>query len=135
MNIDKAYMQRCLELAQKAKEEGESAVGSIVVMNEQIIGEAYEKSRQLKDITRHAETLAILDALQHTNSLEQATIYSNVEPCALCSHIIRHHKIKRVVFLHHCGELGGTAPLFDVLINDQVRSWSRPPEVVVLESM
>ncbi len=132
MNTDQYYMQRCLELAQKAKEEGESAIGSIVILEGKIIGEAYEMSRQLKDVTRHAEVLAILDALKYTDNLSQATIYSNVEPCVLCSYMIRHHKMKRVVFLHHCGELGGTSSLFNVLVNDKVHSWSKPPEVITL---
>lgn len=69
MNTDQYYMQRCLELAQKAKEEGESAIGSIVILEGKIIGEAYEMSRQLKDVTRHAEVLAILDALKYTDDL------------------------------------------------------------------
>ena len=50
---DQQYMDRCLELAALAAAEGESPVGSVIVKDGQIIGEAYEKSRQLKDITRH----------------------------------------------------------------------------------
>ena len=73
-------MDKCYELAKTAAAEGESPVGSIVVKNGKIIGEGYEKSRQLKDVTRHAEVVALLDALKSTTDLSGATIYSNVNP-------------------------------------------------------
>ena len=55
MTAQQQFMDRCIALAEKAAAEGESPVGSIVVKEGRIIGEGYEKSRQLKDITRHAE--------------------------------------------------------------------------------
>ena len=131
--MDKEYMERCLALAQKAAEEGESPVGSIIVKDGVIIGEAYEKSRQLKDITRHAEVLAVLDALQKGNDLAGATLYSNVEPCILCSYVLRHHRIGRVVFVRKAGELGGTREPFNVLTASTFRSWGHAPSVEVME--
>jgi len=131
MDIHTPYLEKCLELARMAAEEGESPVGSVVVKDGRIIGEAYEKSRQLKDITRHAEMLAILDALRHTSDLAGSTIYSNVEPCILCSYAIRHHKIGQVVFIQHAGELGGTHLPFNILTADSFISWGRTPEVIV----
>jgi tRNA(adenine34) deaminase len=130
MNTPEFYMKKCLELAQKAAEDGESPVGSILVKDGRIIGEAYEKSRQLKDITRHAEMLAILDALRTTSDLSGSTIYSNVEPCILCSYAIRHYKIGKVVFMRYAGELGGTNPPCNVLTAASFKSWGPPPEVI-----
>ncbi|WP_238386447.1 nucleoside deaminase [Chitinophaga rupis] len=130
MDIHAPFMQRCLELAARAAAEGESPVGSIIVKDGMILGEAYEKSKQLKDITRHAEVLAVLDALQRHGSCAGATLYSNVEPCALCAYVIRHHRISRVVFTQTCGQLGGTAR-FDVLTAHDITTWGPPPEVIV----
>ena len=124
-------MERCLELAQKAAGEGESAVGSIIVKEGRVIGEAYEMSRQLGDITRHAEMLAILDALKNTTDLSGSILYSNVEPCILCSYAIRHHKIAEVVYCRSAGELGGTHPPFNIL-TAQLNSWGAPPTVSLL---
>ncbi len=125
------YMQRCLELAGLAAAEGESPVGSVIVKDGKIIGEAYEKSRQLKDITRHAEVLAIMDAVQKTGSCAGATMYTNVEPCLLCSYVIRHHRIAQVVYSKPCGELGGTNPQFNLLTTNDIAAWGDAPMVIV----
>ena len=126
-------MNKCHDLAQKAAAEGESPVGSIVVKNGKIIGEGYEKSRQMKDVTRHAEVVALLDALKSTADLSGATIYSNVEPCILCSYVIRHHRIAEVVFERSAGELGGTNPPFNILTTANLKTWGPPPGIITYE--
>lgn len=131
MDEHKIYMDRCLELAAQAAAEGESPVGSVIVKDGMIIGEAYEKSRQLKDITRHAEVLAIMDAVKNQGNCVGAILYSNVEPCILCSYVVRHHKISAVVFSRHCGELGGTGPKFNLLTSNDISTWSVAPVVTV----
>ena len=119
-------------LAKRAAAEGESPVGSVLVKDGQIIGEGYEKSRQLKDITRHAEVVAILDAVQNAGDISGSVLYSNVEPCILCSYAIRHYKIAAVVFVKYSGELGGTRAPFNILTTTELHSWSQPPTVTVL---
>src|ERR1700759_798903 len=128
MDEHRFYLEKCLELAKQAAKQGESPVGSLLVKDGMVIGEAYEKSKQLKDISRHAEMLAILNALRHTNDLSRSILYSNVEPCILCSYAIRHHKIRTVVFMKYAGELGGTNPQFNLLTSDSFRSWGPPPQ-------
>ncbi len=132
MSSHQIFLQRCYELAEIARNEGESPVGSVIVKDGVIVGEGIEKSRQLKDITRHAEVVAILDALKKTNELSDATLYTNMEPCVICSYAIRHYKIRQVVFSNYSGELGGTNTLFNVLINADVKSWGAPPDVEYL---
>jgi tRNA(adenine34) deaminase len=125
------YMQRCEELAAMAAAEGESPVGSLIVKDGIILGEAFEESRQQKDITRHAEVLAIMDAIRNHGSCAGATLYSNVEPCALCSYVIRHHRLAEIIFGRHCGELGGTGPRFNLLTADDIAAWGKPPVVTI----
>lgn len=132
-NPHKIYMDRCYELAAIAASQGESAVGSVVVLNGEIIGEGYEKSRQLQDVTRHAEVVAILDAVQKRGTCKEAVLYSNIEPCILCSYVIRHHKIASVVFGKYCGELGGTVEKFNILTTNVIKSWEAPPAVHVYD--
>lgn len=132
MNTHDGFMQRCYELAEIARSEGESPVGSVVVKDGVILGEGSEKSRQLRDITRHAEVVAILDALKNSGSLEGTTLYTNVEPCALCSYMIRHHKIKTVVYVKACAELGGTCHPEKLLTTNDISSWGTAPEIIQL---
>lgn len=129
MNDHETYLQRCLQLAAQAATEGESAVGCVIVKDGIIIGKAYEQSRRLKDITRHAETVAILNAVKEYGSCEDAVLYTNVEPCVLCSYVIRHHRIRQVVFSRSSGELGGTGCKFPVL-TAEVTSWGKVPLVI-----
>jgi tRNA(Arg) A34 adenosine deaminase TadA len=129
MDEYESYMQRCYQLAEQAAAQGESPVGCVVVKDGVVIGEAYEQSRQLNDITRHAETIAILNAVRDYGSCEGAVLYTNVEPCILCSYVIRHHKIQMVVFSRHSGELGGTGTRFPILIAE-IKSWVNVPVVI-----
>ena len=131
MDIHTPYIQKCFALAQRAAAEGESPVGSIIVKDGEIIGEGYEMSRQLKDITRHAEMMAILDAVKRGNNLEGSTIYSNVEPCILCSYAVRHYKIAAVVYVQSAGELGGTNPPYNILTADDIKAWGKVPVITV----
>lgn len=131
MDVHKPYIDRCFALAGQASEEGESAVGSVIVKDGEIIGEGYEMSRQLKDITRHAEMMAILDAIKRGSNLEGSIMYSNVEPCILCSYAVRHYKIAEVVYVKSAGELGGTNPPYNILTAGDIKAWGKPPEVVV----
>lgn len=131
MDNHEKFIKRCHELAHLASSEGESPVGSVLVKGEVIIGEGTEKSGQSKDVTRHAEIVAILDALSQAQDIEGATLYTNVEPCLLCSYAIRHYKIKRVVFSKHSGELGGTHEPFNILTSSAFQTWGAPPEVIV----
>ena len=126
------YLNRCLELARQAALAGESAVGCVIVNNDGvIIGEGMEQSRTQKDVTRHAEVVAVLDAVQKHGSCAGATLYSNVEPCILCSYVIRHYQIAHVVFSNYCGELGGTVAPFNILTTDNIATWKTAPTVLV----
>lgn len=126
-------MQRCLQLAAIAQESGESAVGSVVVKDKIILGEGCEESKKLNDVTRHAEVVAILDAVEKHGkaALAGATLYTNVEPCILCSYVIRTYKIVEVIYMNACGELGGTNPSFPILTTNAFTSWQQPPVVKI----
>ena len=62
MKTPEYYMKKALKLAYKAGEEGEVPIGAVIVLNDKIIGSAYNKRNQSKDATSHAEVLAIKKA-------------------------------------------------------------------------
>ncbi|HEY4063994.1 MAG TPA: nucleoside deaminase [Puia sp.] len=131
MNAHSLYLTRCLELARIAAAQGDSPVGSIVVKDGKILGEAWEDAKKTRDPTRHAEALAIGDAIKKHGSCEGATLYSNIEPCLLCAYVIRHHRIRAVVFNRYSGELGGYKGRINLLEAD-LSSWGKAPEVIVV---
>lgn len=93
-------MQRCLDLALLGIQDAapNPMVGSVIVYDDQIIGEGYHQ----KYGEAHAEVNAI-NSVKDKSQLKEATLYVNLEPCAHygktppCSLLIVQHKIKRVV--------------------------------------
>ena len=130
--LDEQFMRRCLELAEGARAMGEAAVGCIVVDGETIIGEGMESTRTLLDHSAHAEVLAIQAASQSLQSLKLngTTLYSTVEPCVLCSWVIRKSGIARVVFGVAAGQAGGFTSQYPVLKDAELNEWVSPPEIV-----
>lgn len=126
------YMRRCLELAKKAKERGESPVGSLVVMNGEIIGEGIEGVKFHNDLTFHSEIEAIRRASEHLGhrNLKECTLYTTHEPCIMCSYVIRQTKIPTVVVGISCGEIGGYSSDFPILTDDTIRIWNFPPTLI-----
>jgi diaminohydroxyphosphoribosylaminopyrimidine deaminase / 5-amino-6-(5-phosphoribosylamino)uracil reductase len=100
MENDEKYMHRCIELALLGKSHvaPNPLVGSVIVLNDQIIGEGYHQ----KYGESHAEVNAI-QSVQDKSCLPEATIYINLEPCAHfgktppCADLIIKHKFKKVV--------------------------------------
>jgi tRNA(adenine34) deaminase len=64
--IDAAFMQQALRLAEKAFKAGEVPVGAIVVQGGRVIARAYNQVELLKDATAHAEMLAVTQAEQRS---------------------------------------------------------------------
>ena len=59
---DEDYMQRALALAQRAAEEGEVPVGALVVSDDQVLGEGWNRPIAACDPTAHAEIQAMRSA-------------------------------------------------------------------------
>lgn len=127
---DRFFIQYCEGLAAIAIQRQESPVGSVVVLDGQIIGEGIEAGKTKQDITCHAEVEAIREAVQkHGKDLSTATLYTTHEPCILCSYVIRHHRIRRVVFRHPVAHIGGATSKYPVLTANDIPIWGEPPEV------
>ena len=56
---DIEFMQRALMLAQRAAEEGEVPVGALLVLDNQVIGEGWNRPISSHDPTAHAEIIAL----------------------------------------------------------------------------
>jgi len=94
------FMQKALELAQQAKDEGEVPIGAIVVSGEKIIGKGYNQVEKLSDATAHAEMIAITAASDYLNSkyLKKCTLYVTVEPCVMCGGALKWAQIDKIVY-------------------------------------
>ncbi|WP_207421562.1 nucleoside deaminase [Desertivirga brevis] len=131
MSINTNFMQRCIELAAEAKSNGKTPVGAVLVRNEEIIAEGVEGSPELPLILAHAEIVAIIRATEILGSkdLSSCVLYTNVEPCVMCSYIIRETAISKVVYGRQAGVIGGISGVFRILSSVSINKWSRPPEI------
>ncbi len=113
---DVLYMRRALELAQRAQAEGEVPVGAVVVLNERVVGEGWNRPIGTHDPTAHAEIVALRAAAQALQSyrLERAILYVTLEPCAMCIGAILHARIARVVFGAWDPKAGACGSLMDL---------------------
>jgi tRNA(adenine34) deaminase len=97
---DEEYMRRALELAKRAQAEGEVPVGALVVFQEEIVGEGWNRPISASDPTAHAEIQALRAAAAKLKNyrLPGATLYVTLEPCDMCVGAMFHARIARVVF-------------------------------------
>ena len=100
MTDDEAFMRRALELARRAVGEGEVPVGSVVVVNNSIIGEGWNRPIAASDPSAHAEIQAMRAASSALSNyrLAGAALYVTLEPCDMCIGAMFHARIARVVF-------------------------------------
>ena len=97
---DDDYMRRALELARHAEAEGEVPVGCVVVVEDRIVGEGWNRPVSTPDPTAHAEIEAIRAACKALGNyrLANAALYVTLEPCAMCIGAIFHARVARVIF-------------------------------------
>ena len=96
------FMQRALELAQRAATEDEVPIGAVIVdpSTDSIIAEAYNQSQHILDATAHAEIEAIRKACRHLgqNRLRGMDMYVTLEPCTMCAAAISFARIEHLYF-------------------------------------
>lgn len=113
---DQMFMRRALELADIAAEHGEVPVGAVVVHDGKIIGEGYNQPITSLDPSAHAEMVAIRAAAKHIGNyrLVDCTLYVTVEPCTMCTGLLVHSRIGRLVFGARESKAGAICSAMDV---------------------
>ena len=123
---DLVWMRRALELAQRAREEGEVPVGAVLVRDGHALGEGWNGPIGSNDPTAHAEIGALRDAAGRVGNyrLPGTTLYVTLEPCVMCAGAIIHARVARVVYGAPDPKGGAAGSVFEILgtarLNHQV---------------
>lgn len=81
---DLIFLQRCEALAALATQRQEPPVGSVVVLEDQIIGEGIEAGKAKQDISCHAEVEAIREVEKNTaKTCPPPRFTPRITPCTL----------------------------------------------------
>ncbi len=92
------FMEAAIEEARLGLAEGGIPIGSVLVMDGEIVGRGHNRRVQKSSAILHAE----MDCLENAGRLtakeyQRCTLYSTLSPCDMCSGTVLLYKIPRVV--------------------------------------
>src|SRR5215207_3007107 len=119
------FLRAALEEAQQGLAEGGIPIGSVLVIDGQIVGRGHNRRVQKGSAILHAE----MDCLENAGRLtakeyQRATLYSTLSPCDMCSGAALLYGIRRIVIGEHQTFRGPEAYLIErgvdlVVVDDE----------------
>jgi cytosine deaminase len=95
-------MQAAIEEAQKGLAEGGIPIGSVIVHDGKIIGRGHNRRVQEGSAIKHGEMDAFENAgRQPARVYREATLYTTLSPCAMCSGAILLYGIRKIIVGEH----------------------------------
>ena len=111
-------MELALSEARAAAKRQEVPIGAVLVMDGRVIARSGNRTRELNDVTAHAEIAVIRMACEalEQERLPGADLYVTLEPCTMCAGAMVHARIAQLVFgasEPRAGVLGSNGALLD----------------------
>jgi tRNA(adenine34) deaminase len=114
---DEYWMRMALRAAQEAERMGEVPIGACLVDESgNLVSVAGNRTRTDCDPTAHAEILVLRDAARKLGNyrLLNASVYTTIEPCAMCAGALVQARVKRLIFAAHDERSGAVETLFRI---------------------
>lgn len=94
------WMREALRAAREAERSGEVPVGTCIVVDDELLAVAGNRTRTDCDPTAHAEVVALRAAAKRLGNyrLANAVVYSTIEPCAMCAGALIQARIPLLVY-------------------------------------
>ena len=114
---DHFWMQHAYELAKRSEAQGEVPVGAVIVKDNRLIAEGWNRPIQNHDPTAHAEIMALQVAGKRFENyrLIDTTLYVTLEPCPMCASAMVHARVARVVYAAEDLKTGAATSAFQLL--------------------
>ena len=120
-DADKKWMMMALDEAVQAAAVDEVPVGACIV-NEagELLAAAFNRTITDSDPTAHAEIIVLRMAGELTGNyrLTGATVYSTLEPCAMCAGALVNARVKRLVYGADDERFGAVRTHFGIGVSD-----------------
>lgn len=112
-NRGEELMGEALVEARKSLDVDEFPVGAVVVLGDEVVARAYWTGGAQRRLLDHAEMLALLEAerggkVSRRKERQEATLYTTLEPCALCMAAAMSFLLGTIVFALEAPVDGGT---------------------------
>jgi len=109
--VNLAFVRRSIQLSADAVAHGNHPFGALLVKDDQIILEAENSVSTEHDLTNHAELSLVRLAVKQflPNFLENTTLYTSTEPCAMCAGAIYWAGLGEVIYACSAQRLAGFA--------------------------
>lgn len=93
-------MDLALDEARAAAARGEAPIGAVILKDGEVLARAGNRTRELSDVTAHAEMLVIREAARRLGDerLVGCDLYVTLEPCPMCAAAISFARIRRLYF-------------------------------------
>lgn len=113
-------MRQAMLLARRAEAEGEVPVGALLVLEDEVVGEGWNRPISSHDPSAHAEIMALRAAGENQRNyrLPGSTLYVTLEPCPMCAGAIIHARVERVVYAATDPKGGAAGSVFNLLPSD-----------------
>lgn len=119
---DSFYMRQAFAEAQRAEHDGEVPVGAVVARGGEIIARGNNRVLRDSDPTAHAEIVAMRAAglVLGNYRLEGCTLYTTLEPCAMCAGAMTHARIAKLVLGANDPKAGACGSVLSVMNHPQL---------------
>ena len=126
---EERYMLEALKEAKKAAFKDEVPIGCVIVKDNNIIARGHNLRENKKDVTAHAEIVAIRKANKKLNDwwLSDCDLYVTIEPCLMCMGAIYQSHINRVIY----GAKDAKGGAISSIVNfKEIKNLNHYPEIV-----
>ena len=114
---DEDFMRLALAEAEKAAACGETPVGAVLVVDDEIVAVAHNMRESWQDPTAHAELMVLREASTRLGRwrLSDATLYVTLEPCLMCAGAMVLARLGRLVYGCRDPKAGALGSVYDVV--------------------
>ena len=116
------WMREALRAAREAESRQEVPIGACIVIDGEVMAVAGNRTRTDCDPTAHAEIIALRAAAQRVGNyrLAGATVYSTIEPCAMCAGALIQARVPLLVYGALDEKAGAVDSHFGICNSDQL---------------